>query len=336
MSFSYFELLDHSKPILVFGRDGQVGKALQLCLKDLKRPAVFLGRDECDLANEDVIRQVLNRYQPQVIINAGAYTAVDQAESDSELVIAINTRAPELMAQYIAKVRCGLLIHYSADYVFGDSKISPYLETDTAGPLSQLSTYGKSKLLGELAVENIFSANKIGNQLSKLEAPRYLILRTSWTYGDGENFVRKILNLASTQDYIGVVDDQVGVPTDANWLAQITLQLAFSEVHSGIYHVVPDGETSWYQFARFSIEVARLSGFNHSIQSKSLQPISSLNYGSEARRPHNSRMSNQKLKMFLSSMDFKPKIPHWENQVESYVKNYVQKTLNKNLITIIE
>jgi dTDP-4-dehydrorhamnose reductase len=332
MSFSSFELLDHSKPILVFGRNGQVGKALQVCLKDLKTSTVFMGRTECDLANEDSIRQVLNYYQPQVIINAAAYTKVDQAERDSELVFAINARAPELMAQYIAKVQSGLLIHYSADYVFGDNKFTPYSEIDTVGPLGQLNVYGKCKLSGELAIKNIFSANKIGKEISDLDAPRYLILRTSWTYGDGENFVRKILNLASTQNYLSVVDDQVGVPTDANWLAQITLKLAFSGAHSGIYHVVPDGETSWYQVAKFAIEVAKFNGMNLTLQLKNLQSITSLNYGSVAKRPYNSRMSNQKLKMALLAAGLELKIPSWKNQVESYVKNYAQSTVSKNNI----
>jgi dTDP-4-dehydrorhamnose reductase len=240
------------------------------------------------------------------------------------------------MAQHIADVRQGLLIHYSADYVFGDNKVGSYSETDTTGPLSQLNAYGKSKLSGEIAIKNIFSAKKVDYQLSDLEAPRYLILRTSWTYGDGENFVRKMLHLASSQDCLRVVDDQVGVPTDANWLAKITLQLAFLEAHSGIYHVVPDGETSWYQVAKFSIEMARLNGMNLILQLKDLQPISSSSYGAVARRPYNSRMSNKKLKIALSTTDFDLKIPYWQNQVEAYIKNFIKSTVNKNIISILE
>jgi hypothetical protein len=132
MSYSSFELLDHSKPIVVFGRDGQVGRALQVCLKDLKVPVVFLGRSDCDLSNEVSIRNVLNRYQPQVIINAAAYTAVDKAENadQRELAFAINATAPKVMAQYAAGVAHGILVHYSTDYVFADAKKSAYLETD--------------------------------------------------------------------------------------------------------------------------------------------------------------------------------------------------------------
>ena len=117
MSYSSFKLLDQSKPIVVFGRDGQIGKALQVCLKELKTPAVFLGRAECDLANEDAIRQVLNRYQPQVIINAAAYTAVDKAESERQLAFAINATAPQIMAHYIANVS-----QSAANYSFSKSK----------------------------------------------------------------------------------------------------------------------------------------------------------------------------------------------------------------------
>ena len=126
MSYSSFELLDQSRPIVVFGRDGQVGRALQICLKDLSVPAVFLGRADCDLTSESSIIEVLNRYQPQVIINAAAYTAVDKAEVERDLAFAINAKAPELMARYMANVAHGILVHYSTDYVFADTLQDAY------------------------------------------------------------------------------------------------------------------------------------------------------------------------------------------------------------------
>ena len=158
MSYSSFEPLGQSKHVVVFGRDGQVGRALQVCLKDLKVPAVFLGRSDCDLSNESSIRGVLNRYQPQVIINAAAYTAVDKAESadQRELAFAINAVAPKIMAEYAAAMANGILVHYSTDYVFADTKKEAYLESDPVGPIEHLNIYGQSKLAGELAIKEAF------------------------------------------------------------------------------------------------------------------------------------------------------------------------------------
>ena len=314
MSFSSFELLDHSKPIVVFGRDGQVGKALQTYLKDLKMPAVFLGRADCDLSDESSIDQVLNQYQPQVIINAAAYTAVDQAESEPELAFAINAKAPGLMARYMANLAHGILVHYSTDYVFADTKKDAYLESDVTGPASQLSVYGQSKLAGEQAIEEAFNSGK---------GSRYFILRTSWVYGDGSNFIRTMLRFAGERDQLKVVADQVGVPTSAQWLAQVGIQLADSRVDSGIYHAVPDGETSWHSLAIFAIETAAAASEGIEVKLENILPIPTTDYPLPARRPFNSRMSNKKLKKALSEMAFTGQYPHWQEQVEAYVKGYV-------------
>jgi len=270
MSYSSFELLDHSKPIVVFGRDGQVGSALQVCLKDLKTPVVFLGRSDCDLSNEPSIREVLNRYQPQVIINAAAYTAVDKAENadQRELAFAINAIAPKIMAQYAAGVAHGIFVHYSTDYVFADTKATSYTETDKVGPIDQLCVYGQSKLAGEQAIEEAFNwAHDSGHETYADRFSRYFILRTSWVYGDGGNFIRTMLRLASEQDQLKVVADQVGVPSSAGWLAEVGIQMAGSRVESGIYHAVPDGEASWHGLAVFAIETA--AGYDEGIEIKS-------------------------------------------------------------------
>jgi dTDP-4-dehydrorhamnose reductase len=340
MSYSSFELLDHSKPILVFGRDGQVGRALQVCLKDLKARVVFLGRSECDLSNETSIRDVLNRYQPQVIINAAAYTAVDKAESadQRELVFAINAKAPKIMAQYAAGVVHGILVHYSTDYVFADTKTAAYLETDTVGPIDQLCVYGQSKLAGELAIKEAFDLNASGtfgasdnlsealedidvggaDQQSSLS--RYFILRTSWVFGDGGNFIRTMLRLAGERDQLKVVVDQVGAPTSAQWLAEVGIQMAGSRVESGIYHAVPDGEVSWHGLAVFAIETAASYGEGIEVKSENILPIPATDYPVPAARPYNSRLSNQKLKKALSEMAFTGQYPHWRDQVEQYIK----------------
>ncbi len=330
MSFSSFELLDHSKPIVVFGRDGQVGRALQVCLQDLKVPVVFLGRSDCDLSNELSIREVLNRYQPQVIINAAAYTAVDKAESadQRDLAFAINAMAPKIMAQYAAGVAHGILVHYSTDYVFADTKTTAYLETDTVGPVDQLCVYGQSKLAGEQAIEEAFNlADDSGYETYADRFSRYFILRTSWVYGDGGNFIRTMLRLAGERDQLKVVTDQVGVPTSAKWLAEVGVQIAGSRVESGIYHAVPDGEVSWHGLAVFAIETAASYGEGIELKSENILPIPATDYPVPAARPYNSRLSNQKIKKALAEMAFTGQYPQWREQVEKYVKQVVEESL---------
>lgn len=344
MSYSSFELLDHSKPILVFGRDGQVGRALQVCLKDLKSPVVFLGRSDCDLSNEVSIKEVLNRYQPQVIINAAAYTAVDKAESadQRELAFAINAKAPALMARYISNVSHGVFVHYSTDYVFADNKQTAYSESDLTGPVDQLCIYGQSKLAGELAIKEAFDLNALdassdlSNRLNSLDlretdqqpsVSRYFILRASWVYGDGGNFIRTMLRLAGERDQLKVVADQVGAPTSAQWLAEVSVRMAGSRIESGIYHAVPDGEVSWHGLAVFAIETAASYGEGIELKSENILPIPATDYPVPAARPYNSRLSNQKLKKALSEMAFTGQYPHWRDQVEKYVKQVVEESL---------
>jgi dTDP-4-dehydrorhamnose reductase len=330
MSYSSFELLDHTRPILVFGKDGQVGQALQICLKDLKPPVVFLGRSECDLSSESSITQVLNRYQPQVIINAAAYTAVDNAEDASQrgFAFAINAKAPALMARYIVHVSHGILVHYSTDYVFADTKQTAYLESDSTGPVDGLCVYGQSKLTGEQAIEEAFNlAQDSGHATYPDKFSRYFILRTSWVYGEGGNFIRTMLKLAAERAQLKVVADQIGVPTSAQWLAEVGVQMAGSRVESGIYHAVPDGETSWHGLAVFTIETAANYGEGIEIKSENIHPIPATEYPLPAKRPYNSRLNNQKLKKALSDMAFTGQYPHWQTQVEQYVKDFVESSL---------
>jgi dTDP-4-dehydrorhamnose reductase len=328
MSYSSFELLDHSRPIVVFGRDGQVGKALQVCLKDLKTPAIFLGRSDCDLSNEASIIEVLNRYQPQVIINAAAYTAVDKAESERELAFAINAKAPAVMANYLANISHGILVHYSTDYVFADTKQTAYSEIDATGPIEQLSVYGQSKLAGEEAIKEAFDSAPDMAQTSEQDIfSRYFILRTSWVYGDGGNFIRTMLRLAGERDQLKVVADQIGVPSSAQWLAEVSVQMAGSKVASGIYHAVPDGEVSWHGLAVFAIETAATAGEGIEVKSENILPIPATDYPLPAKRPYNSRLGNGKLKKALSDMAYTGQYPHWQEQVKAYVKDHVLASL---------
>ncbi len=335
MSYSSLKLLYHARPIMIFGKDGQVGKALQICFKDLKVPAIFLGRFDCDLSSESSITEILNRYQPQVIINAAAYTAVDKAEdvAERDVVFAINARAPALMARYIASVSHGIMVHYSTDYVFADTKQIAYLESDATGPVDQLCVYGQSKLAGEQAIKEAFNGTHItgydlvhGSRNASDHASyqdkfsRYFILRTSWVYGEGGNFIRTMLRLAAEHDQLKVVADQIGAPTSAQWLAEVGVQMAGSRVESGIYHAVPDGETSWHSLAVFAIETAASCSEGVEVKSENILPIPATDYPVLAARPYNSRLSNQKLKKALSEMAFTGQYPHWRAHVEKYVK----------------
>jgi dTDP-4-dehydrorhamnose reductase len=273
-----------------------------------------------------------------VIINAAAYTAVDKAEGEDqrELAFAINAMAPKIMAQYAARVAHGILVHYSTDYVFADTKTTAYLETDTVGPIGQLCIYGQSKLAGELAIKEVFDLNATGNLSDGLDVSeagqqssvsRYFILRTSWVYGDGGNFIRTMLRLAGERDQLKVVADQVGVPASAQWLAEVGVQMAGSRLESGIYHAVPDGEVSWHGLAVFAIETAASYGQGIEVKPENILPIPATDYPVPAARPYNSRLSNQKLKKALSEMVFTGQYPHWRDQVEKYVKQVVDESL---------
>ncbi len=327
MAHSSFEHSNHGRPILVFGRDGQVGRSLQFCLRESGVPTVFLSRADCDLSCELSINQILNHYQPQVIINAAAYTAVDKAEAERDLAFAINAKAPELMARYIAKVDNGTLVHYSTDYVFADTKQEPYLESDRVGPVEYLNVYGQSKLAGELAIERLFNTSDDFNRASITDKfARYFILRTSWIYGDGGNFIRTMLRLASERDQLKVVANQVGVPTSAQWLAEVSVHMVRSRIESGIYHAVPDGEVSWHGLAVFAIERAVSYGMRMEVKPENILPILASDYPAPANRPHNSRFDNQKLKKALSDMAFTGQYPYWREQVENYVKQLVKES----------
>jgi dTDP-4-dehydrorhamnose reductase len=213
------------------------------------------------------------------------------------------------------------LVHYSTDYVFADTKTTAYLETDTVGPVEQLCVYGQSKLAGELAIKELFDLNTSS-------ASRYFILRTSWVYGDGGNFIRTMLRLAGERDQLMVVSDQVGAPTSAQWLAEVGVQMAGSCIESGIYHAVPDGAVSWHGLAVFAIETATSYGEGIDVKSENILPIPATDYPVPAARPYNSRLSNQKLKKALSEMAFTGQYPHWREQVEQYVKEYVRQSLS--------
>ncbi len=287
----------HYKKILLTGINGQVGHALYPKLQALGE-VIALDRTQLDLSNPDTIRKVVQQHKPDLIVNPAAYTAVDKAESESELAHAINGTAPGVLAEEAAKLNA-LLIHYSTDYVFDGQKNSPYIETDQTNPLG---IYGASKLAGENAIQQI---NR-----------QYLIFRTSWVYGSyGKNFLRTILRLAHEREKLDIVDDQFGAPTSSDTIADATIAALenWNGSQTGIYHLVNAGEASWHVFAQTIVEQ-----YGQYLNEKNWPPlktsaenivgISTAEYPTPAQRPKNSRMSTEKIVTRLGV-----RLPSWQD-----------------------
>lgn len=291
--------------ILVFGSNGQLGHALQDAIGEAP-DHIFLSResrDYCgDIENTAGLTETLLDLKPEIIINAAAFTAVDRAETEPETAMATNARAPGVIAQVAARIGA-LLVHYSTDYVFDGSGERAWRETDACHPLS---IYGKTKQLGE----EIITSSGV----------HYFILRTSWVYGPhGNNFLKTMLRLAEERDELSVVNDQWGVPTHVDYLAQVTLDLinlatpGFGSASSakppwGIYHCAPSGETTWFDYARLVIDTAKSLG--HARVCKKVIPISTQNYPTPAKRPLNSRLDCTKLRTVLGQRP-----PDWSEAV---------------------
>jgi dTDP-4-dehydrorhamnose reductase len=320
--------------ILVFGKDGQLGKAFHAAF-DSGKIALFnlsniqyVGRAECDLTNEQAITGWLNQFQPDLIINASAYTAVDKAETEVELAFVVNARAPEIMAQYAAK-NGATFLHYSTDYVFDGDKHGFYLENDLRNPLG---VYGKSKLAGEEAIAKAFAMRTTEG------AGQYAIFRTSWVYGDGGNFIRTILRLAKDREELKVIEDQYGVPTSAEWLAQVSLNLVLDaqcvlrRFPSGIYHAVPAGETNWHGLASFAVQIALELGASLKLAPKTIRPIPAAEYPLPAPRPMNSRMSTDKMRQVFESRGDMSKLQQFNQPWDQAVRSYIRALLKDRLI----
>jgi dTDP-4-dehydrorhamnose reductase len=256
--------------ILLTGCNGQVGWELQRTLAPLGR-VTAVERSALDLADADSIRAMLREVRPHVIVNAAAYTAVDQAESEAALAMQVNGMAPGIMAEE-AKRLGALLVHYSTDYVFDGRKSSCYTEQDATNPLG---TYGRTKLAGEIAIQS--------------SGCRHLIFRTCWVYGlRGKNFLRTILRLADAKDELRIVADQVGAPTWSRLIAEATASaLATRTVGEGLYHLASAGNISWHGFTKAILE---LTGQMRA-RNPTLTAIPSSDYPQLAVRPLNSRLS---------------------------------------------
>jgi dTDP-4-dehydrorhamnose reductase len=269
--------------ILLIGRNGQVGWELQRSLAPLGQ-VIALGREGMDLSHPDSIRQAIRDANPAIIVNAAGYTAVDKAETEADLAVRINGLAPGIMAEEAARIGA-LFVHYSTDYVFDGAKNAPYLENDATNPLS---SYGRSKLAGEAAV--------------RASGARHLIFRTSWVYSArGNNFVRLLLRLARERNELRIVNDQVGAPTWARSIADLTGRIlevycdnpGRREEFGGLYHLTARGAVSRFDFAEAIF--ARAKSMNARFKAPKLIPIPASDYPLPARRPANSRLSTAKL-----------------------------------------
>jgi len=288
--------------ILLLGCKGQVGWELQRSLAplgdllacDFDTP----GELKADFSDPTALAALVRRVQPQLIVNSAAHTAVDKAESEPDLARAINATAPGIIAREAAAAGA-LLVHYSTDYVFDGSGSSPRDEDAPTGPLS---VYGHTKLEGE--------------ELIRASGCRHLILRTSWVYAArGGNFARTMLRLAAERDSLRVIDDQIGAPTGAELLADVTAHAArrvlAEPALAGSYHCVAGGETNWFDYARFVIEWARAQGQSIRVAPDAILPIPTRAYPTPATRPLNSRLATDKLQQAFGLT-----LPRWQVGVE--------------------
>ena len=286
--------------VLLFGKGGQVGWELQRSLSPIGDVIAldFDSHDHCgDFTNLQGLANTVRNIQPDIIINAAAYTAVDTAEIEPALARTINALAPGVLAE--AAQRAGAtIVHYSTDYVFDGSGKQAWLETDPTNPLS---VYGKTKLKGE--------------QLVAANCAKHLIFRTSWVYAvKGGNFAKTMLRLAKERNALTVINDQMGAPTGAELLADVTAHairsLQLNPDQAGLYHLVAGGETSWHGYAQFVIDYARKSGVELRTSQQAIAPVLSNAFVTAATRPLNSRLNRNKLQS-----TFNLTLPNWQQGV---------------------
>lgn len=282
--------------ILLLGKDGQVGQELRRALAPLGHLVAF-GRDTADLRDTDGLSATLSAHQPDAIVNAAAYTAVDKAETERHEADLVNSLAVSTLASY-AKAVNALLVHYSTDYVFDGAARRPYVETDAPNPLN---AYGATKLAGERAIRDV-----------DCDA---LIFRTSWVYSEhGQNFLKTILRLGQTRESLEVVADQHGAPTSAALVADTTA-LAIrrhlgGRLPGGTYHLAASGSTSWHGFAQYIVAAAAARGATLALAPERIRAISTRDYPAAAERPLNSRLDTALLSRALGLQ-----LPTWTAHV---------------------
>ena len=296
--------------ILLFGKNGQVGWELQRSLALLGEVIALdsTSTEFCgDFTNMQGLIQTVRAIAPDIIVNAAAHTAVDKAESEPEVARTINALAPTLLAQE-AKRSGAWLIHYSTDYVFDGSSDKPWVETDDTKPLN---VYGKTKLEGE--------------QFIRQSGCKHLIFRTSWVYAArGGNFAKTMLRLAKERDSLSVINDQIGAPTGAELLADLTahaIRTALLKPElSGLYHVVASGEASWHGYASYVIDIAQKAGESMWITPENVLPVATSAFLTPAKRPLNSRLDTTKFQTAFGLV-----LPHWQLGVNRMLTEILDK-----------
>ncbi|WP_346351637.1 dTDP-4-dehydrorhamnose reductase [Oceanimonas sp. AH20CE76] len=295
--------------ILLLGKNGQVGWELQRALAPLGK-VTALGREQTDLCGDlscpEALAETVRALKPNVIVNAAAYTAVDKAETEQALAQQVNAASVAVLAKEAAALGAWL-VHYSTDYVFNGTGSTPWTEQDAPQPLNH---YGATKLAGEQAI--------------LAHCTQHLIFRTSWVYAArGSNFAKTMLRLAQERSELSVINDQVGAPTSAELIADVTahaLRMALRQpALAGIYHLAARGETSWHGYAGFVFEQARNSGVELALQT--CQPISSEQWPVPAARPLNSRLDCSKLEA-----TFDLALPHWQQGVTRMLTEILEQT----------
>lgn len=279
------------KKVIVLGGGGQLSQCIQNVQK-VDLDIVYLNSTQANILEEGHLREVFKSYQPEVVVNCAAYTAVDMAEDELLKAAAINSQAPKLIAQLCMEYDA-ILIHISTDFVFDGTKTTPLTEKDFPNPIN---TYGKTKLLGEEAI------------IATLD--KHVIIRTSWLYSEfGNNFLKTMMRLGLERKEMGIVFDQLGTPTYAMDLANVIIEIAQLENPAyGLYHYSNEGAASWYDFAHSIFKYANIN-----IQ---LKPIRTFQYPTKATRPAYSVMDKTKIKE-----TFGITIPHWLDSLERCIKN---------------
>jgi len=286
--------------LLLLGKGGQVGWELQRSLAPLGE-LVALDFDStdfhADFSRPEQLADTVRQVRPDVIVNAAAHTAVDKAESEPEFARKLNATSPGVVAQAAQEIGA-LMVHYSTDYVFDGSGSKPWKEDDATGPLS---VYGRTKLEGE--------------QLVARHCAKHLIFRTSWVYAArGGNFAKTMLRLARERDKLTVIDDQFGAPTGAELLADITAHAIRATLQdpskAGLYHAIAGGETTWYGYARYVLELAQQAGVELKAGPQQVEAVPTSAFPTPATRPHNSRLDTSKLQAAFGLV-----LPPWQNGV---------------------
>ncbi|MDB5594913.1 MAG: dTDP-4-dehydrorhamnose reductase [Hyphomicrobiales bacterium] len=290
--------------IVVTGHQGQVVSALKERAASAGATIVTIGRPELDLADDSDCTEAFASLRPDVIVSAGAYTAVDKAESEPDLAMRINAGGAGLVARAAAALDVPI-IHLSTDYVFDGTKASPWVETDPTGPVS---VYGATKLAGELAV--------------RAATPKSVMLRISWVYAPfGNNFVRTMLRLAETRDTMRVIADQTGAPTSALDIADGILKVAqrvaarsYDPANYGIFHMGAAGQASWADFAEAIFSGLAARGGKHVV----VERITTAEYPTPARRPANSRLDSSAIAHVHGVV-----LPHWRESLETVLDRLI-------------